>query len=199
MRRTYESHVTVEGMNPQRFQRICKEIGVKPVMIEQDTGSGVDQMMTAKFHPGVDLNCAMSAMNEITRHFLPYVCRRKLEVIVGKRTHVKNYLYLEFHSKFLLRRGSLHDFVRIVRDLGGHTSRNSLKHEAGSDKIYHFVTTRDLSLMEKIVKRLSAGPERYAYMGIIRECVVFDDNPTIDRHWAHDCGACRIKEFDLTV
>jgi hypothetical protein len=190
MSELYESHVTVEHVTEDNFLEICKALSTKPVLVERDTGSGQRQMMTAKFHR-CSQEQAMEEMRDLASNFT-FVSRMKLEVIVGpSKKPPEPHLYLEFHSKFILPENELGIFEDRVETLGGHTSRNSFKLQASPGHVFHFATARDEVTMRKIVK--AAG---YELVNTLRECVLYDTNPEIDRFWG-GCGGCQIKQFQL--
>lgn len=175
----YESHVTVTNISEKHFLDKCSHLKVKPVIIKNDTGSNIDQMMTAKFHKvGYDL--AIEEMSKIASNF-PSVNRRKLEYIVGKNKVVPPHKYLEFHAKFEVPAARLEEFSSIVRRNNGHTATNFLK--AG----FAFATARSELTFNNILSRLSG----YKLINQIRECVVYDDNPQIDNNW--ECMECPLK------
>lgn len=172
----YESHITVNNFTDEEFKLHCKELGVKPVIIEDDTGSNTRQTMTARFHR-TGLPEALFEMNEIANYFGDNVIRRKLEKIISKNSEIPPHLYLEFHLKF---ETSDEKFASMVEAVGGHSSRNIAK-----NRKYQFATVRTLEGYERL-KRLN-----YHLVGTIRECVVYDDNPGIDSGW---CGCeCGLK------
>ncbi len=186
----FESHITVEDIDINEFQQICKEIKVKPILIEMDSGSNFKpQMMTRKFHRTNSSKVAEEEMNCIASNFR-FVTRRKLEFIIKDKA--VPCLYYEFHAKFEIPKNRLYHFVAMVAELDGHTSRNSLKIEASPDSVYHFVTTRNEIQMQKLIKELK---HQFKHLGTIRECVVFDDNPSMDVNW--QCADCFLKNVDL--
>lgn len=182
----YESHVTVTGMDDGEFVSLCRNLGVKPVIIEEDTGSdGLRQMMTAKFHFTDDLDRAMAEMKSIASNFCT-VRRCKLEYIVGSsKTPLPEHKYLEFHTKYELEDYEVEPFLKVISSLGGHTSRNVLKHPTHPNRHYYFATSRD----RLVWKRMLAALSDYSRVNSIMECVVYDDAPEIDCVWAH-CGTC---------
>lgn len=185
----FESHVTVTGIKAPEFVRTCKELQVKPVLIEMDTGSGISQMMTARFHKG-NFEQTKAEVDAIAARFK--TVRRKIEVILGPKQPFPKHLYLEFHSKYLVPRAQLDKFISLVEDNEGHTSRNSFKMEPSLGNFYHFVTTRD----EAKMRHLHTILRDFRLINTIRECVVFDDNPSVDKHW-NECGDCGIKQVTL--
>lgn len=188
--RLYESHITVDGLDEDQFVKICKSLSIKPVLIDRDTGSGVKQMMTAKFHRGSEAQ-AVQEMNSLAQHF-PNILRLKLETIVPPSQHAPDdHLYLEFHSKFIVPEYELDSFVDWVESMGGHTSKNSLKYEAAEGMAYYFATTRDEATMRAIIRN-----SPYELVNTLRECVLLDTNPDIDRYWCA-CGGCGIKQIQL--
>lgn len=186
----FESHVTVD-CSEDEFKKICERLGVRPLIIEMDTGSDYKtQMMTRKFHKGSEQD-AKREMDFIASQFSSVV-RRKLEMIIGKETTIPDHLYQEFHAKFEVPLDKVYHFLLQVSELGGHSSRNSLKLDAGSGLVYHFATARDLDHMRRIVFELK---HQYNLVSTIRECVVFDDNQGMDSNWS--CSECLIKNVNI--
>lgn len=189
----FESHITVNGIEEELFVLNCIKIGVKPILIERDSGSDFkSQMMTGRFHFTDDMAVAKHEMEVIASQF-SFVLRKKLEWIVGKSKAFPEHLYQEFHAKFLMPSHKWPSFVSQVFELGGHTSYNGNKQFDNDGNLYYFATTRDRSLMRKIVKTLSS---QYKLVNTIMECVVFDTNPEVDVHWPK-CSGCGIKSVDL--
>lgn len=174
----FESHVTVADLDRDQFISVCRMIGVKPVLIEADSGSNfLPQMMTAKFHK-TDLATAKSEMEAIASHFSKVV-RQKLEYL-GKED--LPFLYREFHAKFEVPVLDLKEFTDTVRKLGGHSSQNRLKSQ-GESGVYCFATTREEQALQTLIQNL----EKYTLVNVIREQVVYDSNPEIDIGWNCDC------------
>lgn len=189
----YESHVTVDDIEEEDFLTICKRIDVKPILIEMDSGAGfLPQMMTGKFHKTDDVNVAKREMDFIASQFSS-VIRKKLELIVGKRTELPEHLYLEFHSKFEIPNNRIYHFLLTVAELGGHTSVNSLKLKSESGNSYHFATSRDRQTMRKMITELTG---QFNLVNTIMECVIYDDNPELDLNW-QGCHDCLIKAVSL--
>jgi len=188
----YESHITVTGMEDGEFVALCRKLNVKPVVIEDDTGSaGLRQMMTAKFHFTDDLERAMAEMETIAANFCT-VLRRKLEYIVKRgKDPLPEHKYLEFHTKYELDHDQVESFVTKVASLGGHTSRNVLKHPSKPSHCYHFATARSRETWQAMLGSLL----EYQRVNTIMECVVYDDAPDIDSAWApcDACNRCNVK------
>lgn len=189
----YESHVTVVGIGDDEFKDACRTLGVKPVIIEDDTGSPHRQVMTARFHKTADRFVAEAEMLAVADHFGPAVIRRKLEKIVGKRGAVPEHLYLEFHLKYEVPEDAVGEFTRTVLGCGGHTARNAAA--PGPPGVVHrFATARS----EEAVRGLSDGLSGYVRIQSLMECVVFDDNPELDSGWS--CSMeCPIKEIPESI
>ncbi len=188
----FESHITVSHIDDEHFKRACSKLGVKPVIIENDTGSHQRQLMTAKFHHTTDQLAALAEMYELADQLalVSYVKRRKLELILGKRYEfpLPKHLYLEFHLKYEVDPECLEEFREAVKALGGHTATNVAK-----DSKYQFASTRTQLGYFKLLKGLSA----YKRVSVIRECVVFDDNQTLDSGWCGcECGIKVVNETD---
>ncbi|RDJ35566.1 MAG: hypothetical protein DWQ19_12175 [Crenarchaeota archaeon] len=184
----YESHITVTNIKDEEFKSVCQTLQVKPVIIEEDTGSGVRQTMTARFHKTHDEKQAFDEMNELASHFGNRVIRRKLEKIVGKG-EMPPHLYLEFHLKYEVPKNRVKEFVNKVSVLGGHTSQNIIK-QANGENVFQFATARE----PEVYHRLRDELQEFNRINVIRECVVFDDNPNIDSGWA-ECKECIIKQI----
>lgn len=189
----YESHITVE-MNREKFVSLCQKINVKPVIIEDDNGSSMPiQMMSAKFHKVDTQEEAIEEMNEIATIFGECVIRRKLELILGQRKPPEQYLYLEFHSKYLLSVSTIEQFQYLVVKCGGTYSKNTLKVPEEKDKVFMFANARSGDVFSKLTGELQ---QLAKLVNTIRECVIYDDNPHIDSFYGN-CGSCAIKEFKL--
>ncbi len=168
----FEYHITVTGLSDVEFAAQCEFASVRPVFIERDSGSSLPrQMMTKKFHRGT-YESALSEMLEKCKAFSGNILRRKLELILGKAKPPRSYKYLEFHAKFA-KTDSL-DFRRIAEECLCKTSDGTIS---------SFVTARDEGSILRAISRLSA----FQYSGMIRECVLFDDNESIDDKWRCEC------------
>ena len=178
----YESHITINGLEDEDFKTICKRLGVRPVIIENDTGSNTRQLMTARFHKTNSQQQATQEMEAIASNF-KNVVRRKLEKIIGKTDTIPDHLYLEFHLKYEVKESQLDQFVKTVIKAGGHTSKNVVKQS-------QFATARN----KETYFRLKNDLRNYRKINGIMECVVFDDNPNIDVGW-HGCAGCMFKNI----
>jgi len=178
----YESHITVADVTDEKFKTVCKEYGLKPVIIEKDTGSELRQVMTAKFHRTKVLEQALNEMNEIATKF-DNIIRKKLEFIVGKNSTLPAYKYLEFHSKYKVPQEMESIFTKTVLDNGGHVAKNVAR--PGN---FMFATSRDKAVHTAIQKNLA----EFELINTISECVVYDDNESIDSKW-YSCFECPIK------
>lgn len=182
----FESHITVSDIDsPAHFFETCQRLRVKPVIIENDTGSSEPrQVMTAKFHKTNSVEDAMQEVSVLAHGLRPFgVIRRKLEYIGIIDPH----LYLEFHSKYAVSNERLDEFVADVASLGGHTATNINK--PAPQGAYVFATFRSPDLFDRAVGPLTIRWGRA--INTIKECVVFDDNPSIDSLW--HCMECPLK------
>lgn len=180
----YESHVTVDSISREDFLEVCRANKYKPVIIDYDTGSGVSQMMTAKFHKTKVMEKALEEMHEISSRFASIV-RLKLEKIIGRNTAMPDsHLYMEYHSKYNVGYDKFHTFWQTVMESGLHMSQNSVK-----DPNFYFVTARTKEKHIEITKKL----KDFLLIGTISECVVYDTNPSLDSNW--ECIECPIKKW----
>lgn len=184
----YESHITVQGIDYEDFAAICSRLGLKPIHIQMDTAAGIDQMMSSRFHKTTK-DQALTELHGFADAF-PGVIRRKLEMVIGKNTPIPpDFLYREFHSKFLMREEALSTFLDFAVKSGVHTSRNASKPAPGPGMVYHFASTREEAPMTQFLRSL---PEEYKFVNSIAECVIFDDNPSMDTNW--NCFECPLKQ-----
>lgn len=177
----FESHITIQPIPLEEFTTVCNRIAAKPLLIENDSGSNyLPQMMTAKFHNTQNFQTAYCEMLNLAANFKD-VIRLKLENIISKNEEPKDYLYLEYHMKYEVN--DFDKFSKLVRILGGHTSSNRLRSGC-------FVTVRTKEKYEEITREL----KQYELKSVIRECVVFDNNPELDSGW-YNCLGCKKKEI----
>jgi hypothetical protein len=191
MRSIYESHITISGLPEISFREKCISLGVKPIHIVNDTGSnGLPKLMTGFFHKDKTESQAFREMWVASIKFGDkYVIRRKLELILGRNQKPpKHHQYLEFHLKYIVPHYNVSNFLNEVQLLGGHTSRNYYKPTDSHGNYFVFVTARSEELSWKLQQNLS---NKYALANLIRECVIYDDNPSIDTVW--NCMECPIK------
>ncbi len=186
----FESHITVEGVSLPRFKAMCRQAQVKPVHIVSDTGSGVEQLMSAHFHHVSSLSKAFVEIGKLMAMFHPAVIRSKLEYIPRPKDvdPPTSFLYEEWHFKFEVA----FDYVETLRNLaasaGLHTSINAVRQPQDSDTMFVFATTRSRETSESFRASLFSDETPYwKPVNSIRECVVYDSNPGIDRYWFCDC------------
>ncbi len=190
----FESHVTVVGMDDAEFIVRCRAIQVKPVVIEDDTGSGrLRQTMTCKFHFTDDLQIALSEMHSIASRF-EKVARRKLEYIVRRQDKpLPDHLYLEYHTKYDVSDTEADAFVATVLKHGGHVSRNNFKPGSREGRRFWFATVRHKESWSRLLRELA----HYERVNSIQECVVYDDAPDIDSGW-YGCDGCELRNLPRT-
>lgn len=192
---TYEVHITIEQIPSDTFIELCKILKLKPILIENDTGSGnLPQLMTSRFYRLPYKN----TLDEVKRceKFFEYhkikVLRSKIEFIIPKNSlylfpaDMPSILYQEFHTKYYIPLDKQDTFCYAVERQGGHTSTNSLKNPE-----YIFVTSRDQKSHEALKRQMSR--ESYIVLNSIHENVVFDTNPSLDVKWNQACLECPLK------
>lgn len=183
----FESHITISDCTEAEFLLICAKIGSKPVLIKDDTGSRVNQLMTANFHRTKYAERAIEQMHLIASNFTSIV-RQKLEYIQAKNELPPPCIYVEIHSKYLVHEDRLGTFLDAVKSCGGQSSRNAFK-PAGSGFQHRFATTRSDESHSRLLTLLSD----FKRVSTIRECVIYDDNQSLDANWA--CMECPIKRI----
>jgi hypothetical protein len=153
---TFEAHVTTEATDPaarERFRTLCRELGVKCVLIELPEGEVRSQPMTASYHSG-DLPGVLDEVAALSRAVRAAgfpVKRLKLEAVAtnaGVPDSDDEALafppgnYFEFHVKLLLPRDA--DLEALRGCCARHHARlssNALK-QGADGRSERFVTLR---------------------------------------------------------
>jgi hypothetical protein len=208
-RGTFESHITVEAENAdgrEWFQQVCRQLGVKCVLIELPAGATRSQPMTACFHHGAigPVLDEVGAQCRALREAGFALVRVKLEAVAtnegvpdtdeeAARAPAAN--YFEFHVK-----------LRLPADLdpvplrsccerhGARLSRNALKTEADG-RSERFVTLRLYGVGRRTaLDRLDALERDLAAAGFDivnrqKEYTIFDSSHRLDAGWIDPPGA----------
>lgn len=205
---TFEAHVTLSGLantvascELERFVALCKELSVKPVLIELPQGQVPSQPMTASYHRG-DL---VSVQEEVTQlaaklrgaGFVP--SRIKVEAMVknqdipktdGEALALPEANYFEYHGKLRLQAGSPWDPVRtLCANQGAHLSSNARKQLSQCGEEERFVTVRYYGMGQvQADERFHLLCQTLAQAGHLlfhklREYVVYDSCATLDQGW----------------
>jgi hypothetical protein len=199
----FETHVTVERPNDiEQYIEDCKEIGVKPIVLDLQNGSDVimQDVMTSSKHLGDN----QSAMDETVNisNFLKSkgynVVREKIESVpyhpsaprsFDKNPKMPRDCYFESHIGVKIEEEGEEDIVRFYSDSKNcHLSKNFFKkNEDGSYII--MMTYRDknttLEKFNEYIENLKQGLTNmgFEYEKVIVEFSVYDSKVSHDLEW----------------
>jgi hypothetical protein len=208
-RGTFESHITVEAENAEqreRFQAVCRQLGVKCVLIELPQGATRSQPMTARYHHGAidPVLDEVGAQCRALRDAGFALVRVKLEAVATNEgvpdtdeeaAHAPVANYFEFYVKLLLPADA--DSVALrncCRRHGARLSRNALKTEADG-RSERFITLRLYGVGRRTaLARLEALETDLAAAGFVianrqKEYTIFDSAQRLDAGWIDPPGA----------
>lgn len=153
-RGTFEAHLTVDAETAERrdaFAALCRELGVKCVLIELARGAHRSQPMTSSHHEG-DLAAIANEVGALHARLVAagfVVTRVKLEAdVTNEGIPVERAgapgTYFEFHAKLLLGDEDLEALRALCIAAGAHLSNNRIEpgarfvtlrvYEAGRDR-----------------------------------------------------------------
>ncbi len=204
-RGTFEAHITVAVTNEQRaqFRDTCRELHVKPVMIELPAGRSPSQPMTGSYHrgsaPEAASEVATLARNLRERGYA--ITRVKLEAVATNdgvpdsdrdaNTFPRD-CYFEFHLKLLLDpNANTVPLEELCAQLGARLSRNAFKQRADgrserfvTARVYHAGRRTAFAKADTLLAALTnAG---YHIANQVREYSLFDSHANLDAGWLDD-------------
>jgi hypothetical protein len=209
---TFESHVTVRAESPERVKRfrdLCREQGLKCILIELSRGQYHSQPMTAVHHQGSleDAVAEARAIAECLGSNGFEVTRVKVEADPttsgvprtdeeAARLAAAN--YFEFHLLVTLTRLSdLPALSRLCAEHNAHLSMNAFKQAAG-EETERFVTMRLKGMggarAAILFDKLAGAIELAGYQPSkrVHEYVVYDTNLTLDDGWMNPPAALNL-------
>ena len=202
-RGAFESHITIGAVDrdrQSRFRDVCRQIGVKSVLIELPEGATRSQPMTACYHHGEICLVVEEVISQCralrTAGFI--LARVKLEAVAtnegvpdsdeqAARAPAAN--YFEFHVKLLLPANADLEALRACcHRHNARLSRNALKTDSDG-RTERFVTLRLYGIgrrsaftrLEALERDLSAS--RFAVANRQREYTIFDSAERLDAGW----------------
>ena len=199
----FEYHITVrinDRSDINKFVKLCKGIGLKPIFIELPYGEEVKQLMTSKYitgtYPDVLLPVHAIAHKVASSGF--QILRIKIEALAANKGVPRNesdiafepgHRYFEFHFKIMLNDESEKErLTQIGQKYNAHTSRNAFK-QFGNGKFSNFLTMRTFGKGRdealKMFGCLKAELLRNGFeiIGHEQEYVVYDSNLDLDKGW----------------
>jgi hypothetical protein len=200
---TFESHVTVRAEGPEqieRFRELCRERGLKCLLIELARGTYHSQPMTATHHEGSfeDVLAEAQAAARFFRDSGLEVTRVKIEADPTSRgvpgtdleaARLPPTNYFEFHLLVTLARMiELPALGEICEKHNAHLSSNAFK-RATAEETQRFVTMRlegaGLKRASAVFEELARAVEAAGYQTSrqVHEYVVYDSNVSLDAGW----------------
>lgn len=183
----YEIHITLEVPDIEIFKEDCKEIGIKPILIETQNYNkeqGV-QIMTSSQHKG---NNYTNTLNFLCNGLFKYkILRKKVEIQPLAKKN-KDHLYYESHLRLVLPKNyDLNIVQKLCKDNDFHCSKNLFKTD--NDNIYQMITYRGYNIklqifqkkIWKIISELQNLKINFDKVEI-EECI-YDTNIGIDNSW----------------
>jgi len=198
----YEIHVTVSGLSKETFEIVCKNIGVKPILLDlhhTHDDEILKDVMTSSVHLGNNRS-AYEEMERIANHFENVlgatVLRKKIETVpwhpAAPSIEFENYempknCYFESHIGVLCKEEDYEILKGIAVKHNAHLSRNIFK-KVG-DQIVIMITLRWYdgsresfeSARDAIIYELSL--REYETDKVITEFSVYDTKISHDFAW----------------
>lgn len=189
----FELHLTASEADHDRLDgwiEACKQVEIKPLLIELDKGAHRKQMMMAAVFEVDSVDQAFAESNSMISYFEKLwdfeIIREKLEVPLDHAAGL-DVAYYEMHVKALLTE---HDarFVKMASNAGeAHASRNLLK-ETDDGRQKWYLTRR--TYFHNMYDSSEIFDESYAEIIRVlptvrmeREAVLLDTNPELDLGW----------------
>lgn len=184
----YEIHVTVETDNIEQFVLDCKQIGVKPIVIETERNNVFGkQVMTSSKHSGDSYkNTLTSICKQLEVNYK--IVRQKVEIFPEDTKH-PDHIYYESHIRLKLKPGFDRTPIEDLCDMFGfHMSKNLFKKD--DNFVYQMITYRSNGkkpiqqfddVIDAMVWHLSSKKIEFDKVEI-EECI-FDTNVSIDNKW----------------
>jgi len=198
----YEIHITVKDANKELFKRRCKELGVKPIILDlqQNDGKTVfEDVMTSSKHFGNN-SSAYAEMERIYTGLILeefFVVRRKIETVpwhpaAPSKEHVNPTMppncYFETHIGVEVNDNTI-GILRNISNLHDcHMSKNAFKtNEDGSYVIMvtyrAYDGTREEFLKKTTTIRKIIKQNKFLINNIVTEFSVYDTKMSHDNEW----------------
>lgn len=181
----FEVHITVNTTDVNKFVSDCKNIGVKPIVIETIIGN--NQVMTSSVHEGYDYLNVMNAIKFGLLKLKYDVVRCKIEAKPEQEIN-PNFIYFETHLRLKLNKNANYDHIfSICKERKFHVSRNLFKKD--SEYNYQMITYRqyepNIHSFNLVVDSMKTYLDKnnIVYDKVeIEECI-YDSNVSIDENW----------------
>ena len=186
----YETHITVEPHDVERWKAFCLKANIKPLLILLSAGDyPLHMMCSAPFRgPERVLSMHLAALEEEICRSGFSVLRVKPEIALGSGRFIRGRVaYYECHMKLVISGSQLAELLLFSREHRLPISRNLLAGEHnGLQKWY--LTTRlyngsAIVAKKKFDRVLADVRAAFPVQKMDTECAVYDTNPALDRGW----------------
>lgn len=152
----FEIHITVEEADVEKFRADCKDVGVKPILLDLHTrGNGVMRdLQTSSAHRGSNRTCYEEierVANALTARGYKVV-RKKAETVpwhpaapATPGSAMPKDCYFEAHIPVVTRQDAMPQLQRIAESNGARMSRNVFKRHGDDGLVTVMVTLRKYS------------------------------------------------------
>jgi len=195
----YEIHITIEKpKNIELFKETCKNIGVKPIIIDLEKGDDVimSDVMTSSVHYG-DNQSALAEAERIAGHLWKFQwLRTKIETVPWHPAapSMKNDLqmmkgnYFESHLRIVTTLDRRPFLQKIAIDNGAHLSRNFFKKINENEYIIMMTLRKYNDVSEVFTKKVHALNEflelhNFEVDKVEIEFAIYDSNDQHDSNW----------------
>ncbi len=185
----FETHLTIEVIDINKFKLDCLKLGVKPIFIQTENHSNElgDQIMTSSKHND---EYYLNTLNKLIFEFENNnykILRKKVEIQPEETKHPEH-IYYESHLRLKLPKDYNIDIIKeLCIKSNFHLSKNLFK----TDELYNYqmITYRNnfinyntfqyiINKMIDILNKIDIGCDKIE----IEECI-FDSNINIDNNW----------------
>lgn len=192
----FEYHLTVNDLElkeKERFIKTCENLGVKPVLIILDRGNYVNQPMCTGLIRCETIAEADKKIDKVVEQYRENgfeVIRKKVEIPPQEDQYFYElrekgaHPYFEWHGKIEIEVDEIPKVKELVKDLGGHISRNSLNKNG---KI-RFITIRDYESKDRFYDRAEKikailRENEITFIKEAFELCIYDSREELDSGW----------------
>ncbi|WP_044640070.1 hypothetical protein [Risungbinella massiliensis] len=192
----FEYHLTVHDLELQdqeKFISVCEAEQVKPVMIVLDQGNYIHQPMCTGLIKCENLINVDKEIEKVANKFRDSgfeVIRKKVEISPKEDKYfhelrAKNSKpYFEWHGKIEIVVDDIPKVKNLVKNLGGHISKNSLNKNGR----VRFITIRDYESKDRFYKRAEkiksiVKENKISFLKEAFELCIYDSREELDSGW----------------
>jgi hypothetical protein len=184
----FEIHLTVDNQNTERFKSDCKELNIKPIIIDTQNND-YSQIMTSSKYNHEDYKLELNNLELKLKDLNYNVIRSKIEIYPKSIKH-ENHIYYESHIRLKLKLNinfNTSDLKEYCLENNFHFSKNLLKQngEYNFQMISYRDRNIDLISFIKIINSMTSylKDNNILYDKVeIEECI-YDTNENIDKNW----------------